>query len=43
MTLTQENVDAPVWAGGHVRFSDETGATLGRRVGDHGVRRLGRS
>jgi hypothetical protein len=39
-TLTQENVDARVWAGVHFRFSDEVGASLGRQVGDHGVRRL---
>lgn len=39
-TLTQENVDARVWAGVHWRFSDEVGATLGRRVGDHCLSRL---
>lgn len=39
-TLTQENVDARVWAGVHFRFSDETGAALGRRVGDHDLRRF---
>jgi hypothetical protein len=40
--LTQENVDARVWAGVHFRFSDEVGATLGRRVGAHAVQRLDR-
>jgi hypothetical protein len=39
--LTQENVDARVWAGVHFRFSDEAGVTLGRQVAEHNLRRLG--
>lgn len=39
-TLTQENVDARVWAGVHFRFSDEAGATLGRQVAEHNLQRL---
>jgi hypothetical protein len=30
--ITQENVDGRVWEGIHFRFSDETGADVGRRV-----------
>lgn len=41
--LTQDNVDARVWAGVHFRFSDEAGATLGRRVGAYNLRRLDRA
>jgi vanadium-dependent haloperoxidase-like protein len=40
-SLTQDNVDARVWAGVHWRSSDEAGATLGRRVADYDLRRLG--
>ncbi len=40
--LTRDNVDARVWAGVHFRFSDEAGATLGRRAGAHTVERLDR-
>jgi hypothetical protein len=38
--LTQDNVDARVWAGVHFRFSDEAGARLGRSVGDYDLQRL---
>jgi hypothetical protein len=38
--LTQDNVDARVWAGVHFRFSDEVGAALGRRVAAYNLRRL---
>ncbi|WP_106619391.1 vanadium-dependent haloperoxidase [Saccharothrix carnea] len=38
--LTRENVDSRVYAGVHFRFSDEVGATLGRRVAYHNLRRL---
>jgi PAP2 superfamily len=38
--LTQDNVDARVWAGVHWRYSDEVGAVLGRQVGAYAVRRL---
>jgi hypothetical protein len=41
--LTRENVDARVWAGVHFRFSDEIGAEVGRRIGDHDARRIGPS
>lgn len=41
-TLTQENIDARVWAGVHFRFSDEIGATLGRRVANFNLSRLTR-
>jgi hypothetical protein len=39
--LTQDTVDARVWAGLHYRFSDEVGADLGRRVAEYGLQRLG--
>lgn len=38
--VTQENIDARVWAGMHFRSSDETGATLGRHVAAYDLRRL---
>ena len=38
--LTQDNVDARVWAGVHFRFSDAAGAVLGRQVGDFAIQRL---
>jgi hypothetical protein len=40
--LTQDNVDARVWGGVHFRFSDETGAMLGRRVADYDVQQVTR-
>jgi hypothetical protein len=39
-TLTQDNIDARVWAGVHFRSSDEAGAALGRRVAAYNLRRL---
>ena len=38
--ITQENVDGRVWEGIHFRFSDETGADVGRRVARYELRNL---
>jgi hypothetical protein len=38
--VTREVVDARVWEGIHFRFSDDTGARVGRRVADWDLRRL---
>jgi hypothetical protein len=37
--LTQDNIDARVWTGIHYRFSDETGAHLGRQVATYDLAR----
>lgn len=37
---TQENIDARVWEGVHFRFSDETGAAVGRKVAAYDLTRL---
>jgi hypothetical protein len=33
-------INASVWEGIHFRFSDDTGAQLGKRVGDYDLRQL---
>jgi len=38
--ITQEVINARVWEGIHFRFSDDTGARLGRQVADWDLRRL---
>jgi hypothetical protein len=38
--ITQENIDGRVWEGIHFRFSDETGADVGRRVARYELRNL---
>jgi hypothetical protein len=38
--ITDENIDGRVWEGIHFRFSDETGARLGRRVAEYDLGRL---
>ncbi len=40
--LTQDNVDARVWVGAHYRYSDTTGANLGRRVANYDLTQLAR-
>jgi PAP2 superfamily len=39
-TITREVIDARVWEGVHYRFSDEAGATLGKRVAGWDLHRL---
>jgi hypothetical protein len=39
-TITQENIDGRVWEGVHFRFSDDTGAKVGRKVADWDLPRL---
>jgi hypothetical protein len=38
--ITQENIDGRVWEGVHFRFSDETGAKVGREVAEWDLPRL---
>lgn len=38
--ITDETIDARVWEGVHFRFSDETGADLGRNVARYDLRNL---
>jgi hypothetical protein len=38
--ITQENIDARVWEGVHFRFSDQTGAKVGRRSAEWDLPRL---
>jgi hypothetical protein len=38
--ITQENINGRVWEGVHFRFSDETGAQVGRKVADWDLPRL---
>ncbi len=39
--ITQEVINARVWAGIHSRFSDDTGARVGSEVADYELSRLG--
>jgi hypothetical protein len=38
--ITEETIDARVWEGVHFRFSDETGAQVGRDVADYDLQHL---
>jgi hypothetical protein len=38
--ITEETIDARVWEGVHFRFSDETGAQVGRNVADYALQHL---